>query len=85
MKKLILIPIIACLTGCNTTTFKASKSDGTIVEIRNSRVWWSTEAYAVNLTTNGASLTASKSTVDSAAIGAAVTGAVDGTLKALGK
>jgi len=73
------------LTGCNTTTFKATKADGTSVQITNKRFCWSTENYAATLTTNGASLTASKSNVDSAAIAASVSAAVDVTAKILGK
>ncbi len=86
MKKAILISLpIILLTACNTTNFSATRADGTKVQIVNRRFMWATEAYNATLTTNGASLSASKSTVDSAAIGAAVAGAVDATVKALGK
>jgi len=73
------------LTGCNTTTFKSVKPDGTSIEIINKRVFWSTDQYSAVLTTNGASLTASKSNVDSAAIAASVGAAVDATAKIMGK
>jgi len=86
MKKLIVLPLLAiALSGCNTTTFKATKADGTSVEIVNKRFFWATDNYSAVLTTNGASLTASKSNVDSAAIAASVGAAVDATAKIMGK
>lgn len=79
MKTLILIPIAALLlTGCNTTVFTAKKSDGTTVSISNHRFLWSSDSYSASLTTNGASLTANKSSSDSATIAAIVQGAVAG-------
>lgn len=65
------------LAGCNTTTFERTSPDGSRVSVTNVRAFWSSESYACTITTNGASLTASKSNVDGAAISAAVEGSIN--------
>lgn len=79
MKKIILsFATIALLTGCNTLKFDATKPDGTHVVVNSHRFVWSTEMYSANINSNSASLTASKSSVDAAAIGAAAEGVAKG-------
>lgn len=73
-----LIALALLITGCNTTTFKQTAKDGTTVTIANSRWLWTTESYSVKFDTNGASLTANKSSTDSAAIAAVAEGLVKG-------
>ena len=75
--------VTVLLTGCNTTLFSETKPDGTKISIKNSRVFWSSESYTCQFSTNGASLSASKSTVDSAAISAATQGAINGMASAI--
>ena len=67
------------LTGCNTLTFTAVRPDGTQVTIKSTRVVWSTESYRGEVSGFG-SLTATKSTVDTAAIAAAAEGAARGIM-----
>ena len=76
MKKLFLIPVLALAAGCNTTSFKATKPDGTTVQIVNTRILFSTENYSATLTTNGATLSATKSGVDGEASAAIVAAAI---------
>jgi len=79
MKKIILASFAAVLlTGCNTTVFTAVKSDGTKVSVSNHRFLWTSDSYTATLSTNGASLSANKSSADSATISAIVQGAVSG-------
>jgi hypothetical protein len=73
-----LILIVMLGAGCNTTTFSETRPDGTQVRVTNCRAFWSSETYAATIGTNGASLTANKSSVESAAIAAAVQGAIQG-------
>ena len=77
MKLLLLIPLLS-ITGCCATSFEVTQKDGTKVKWTNYRAVWATDAYTATLTTNGASLTVSKSSVDSAAIQAAANGAAQG-------
>ena len=72
------IGVLAVLTGCNSTSFTATKPDGTIINVKNSRLLWSTEAYAVNLTSNSASLSATKASADAAAFAAIAEGVAKG-------
>lgn len=88
MKKILLIlsllsTLALFVTACNTTSFEATKPDGTHIRITNQRLLWSSDNYAATLGTNGASLTANKSSTDSATIQAIVQGAVAGTGQAL--
>lgn len=83
MKTLFLIGACALLAGCNTTSFTATKPDGTKIAISNNRFLWSSDSYSATLTTNGASLTANKSSADSATIQAIVQGAVAGAGQAV--
>lgn len=84
MKKLLLIPMAALVfCGCNTTSFEATKPDGTHLKIANHRLFWSSDSYTATISTNGASLSANKSTSDSAAIQAIVQGAVAGATQAI--
>jgi hypothetical protein len=76
MKTLILIPILALVAGCNSTSFKATKPDGTTVSISNTRFLFATENYSATLTTNGATLSATKSGVDGEAGAAIVAAAI---------
>lgn len=70
--------LISC-TGCNTTKFIRTDKDGGRIEVVNVRAFWSSESYDCQLSTNGtARLTATKSSVDAAAIQAAAQGAVNG-------
>lgn len=84
MKKLFIASFAAViLTGCNTTVFTAKKADGTTVSISNHRFLWASDSYTATLNTNGASLSANKSSSDSATISAIVQGAVAGAGQAL--
>ena len=75
MKRIAFISLIAAvimLTGCvgiqyTSTTIKEGVTN--TVNIKTSRVFWSTENYNCVINTNGGgTLTANKSNVDSAAI-----------------
>lgn len=83
--KLIALLSLILLTGCNTTSFKVTKPDGTSVTIANTRFLWTTDSYAASFTTNSASLTANKSATDSETIKAVVQGAVAGMAQAAPK
>lgn len=85
MKILIfLIPLVAIICGCNTTTFHVEKSDGSKAIITNSRWFWKTGSYSASLSTNGtATLSASESGVDADAIKAAAAGAAQGVAAGL--
>lgn len=80
MRTLALCAALALCAGCNTVSFQFSKPDGTSVKVWSARAVWNTDSYEATLTTNGASLKATKSGVDAAAIGAATEGAVRGAL-----
>ena len=69
---LALLAVSLC--GCNTTKFTKA-ADGTVT-IENKRLFWSTDSYAANWSTNGASLEVNKSGTDSAALAALVSAAV---------
>lgn len=69
------------LSGCNTITFeKQEVANGATntVRVSNRRVFWNTDSYEATLSTNSASLKASKSSVDSVAIGAVAEGVARG-------
>ncbi len=90
MKKILTIPLIlsalllmTALSACNTTSFEATRADGTHIKITNQRVIWTTDSYAFSLTTNGASLSANKSATDKETIEAIVQGAVAGAGQAM--
>lgn len=80
MKTLILIPLLA-LTGCCYTQFNATRPDGSKVGITNIRWIWTTDGYSANLSTNGLSLTATKSSADAATAGAIAEGVATGMVK----
>ena len=77
-KTLTLIGLAAICTGCNSINFTQTRPDGSSVTIKATRVLWATESYTVTFNTNGATMTAHKSTGDSAAIEAAAAGIVRG-------
>jgi hypothetical protein len=77
-KSLLLLLPVALFAGCCATNFSATKPDGTKVAVSNYRLIWSTEAYNCNISSNSASLTANKSSTDSAAIAAVAQGVVQG-------
>jgi len=83
MKALILLPIALACAGCNSLQFTAEKADGTKVTVKSTRVVWSTEQYNAVVTGFG-SLSATKSSVDAAAIQAAAAGAVQGVMASQG-
>ena len=79
MKKLIVITSAALLlTGCCATKFAFKKPDGSMVSITNYRLFWTTDSYNVSLSTNTATMSANKSTVDSDSIAAVASGVVHG-------
>ena len=78
MKTPILLISLALVAGCNSTRFDAEKPDGTKLHVRNSRLLWSTEAYSVNISSNGASLNATKASADAAAFAAIAEGVAKG-------
>ena len=77
--------LIAIGAGCNTITFSKTQPDGSKTVVVCSRVFWSTENYEATLGTNSATLRATKSGVDAAAISAAAEGAVRGLSSAIAK
>ena len=77
---IIAAGVICC--GCNTTTCKMDRPDGTKISVVNNRFFWSSDSYACTFGTNSASLTANKSNVDASAIAAAVQGAINGAAAA---
>jgi hypothetical protein len=66
---------IVLLTGCNTTRYAETTKDGSHIEVVNSRVFWSSQQYAVTLP-NGAQMSATGSKGDSEAIKAAIEGSI---------
>lgn len=68
--------VLAVCTGCNTTTFDATKPDGTKIHIVNNRLLWTTDSYAAELSGERASLNANKSKTDTEALKAVVEAAV---------
>ena len=80
-KTFALIGLAALACGCNTTHFSVTNFDEQgrktkTVEITNRRALWATEGYSASYNTNGATLTASKSSVDKDALAAIVSAAV---------
>ncbi len=69
---------IVALTGCNTTSYVETSKDGSSKSIQNHRFLWASDSFAAQFGPNGASLTANKSSADSATISAIVQGAVAG-------
>lgn len=84
MKTTLLCCLLALGCGCNVITFEFTRPDGTRVKVAAARAVWSTDSYDASLTTNGASLKAVKSGVNTDAIAAATEGAVRGALSAKG-
>lgn len=76
----ICLMLLAC--GCCYTKFRVKKADGTEVSIENVRAIWTTDSYSATLSTNGAALSANKSSTDKEAIAAIVQGAVQGAAAA---
>jgi hypothetical protein len=77
-----IIGLAAMCCGCNTTTCKMERPDGTKICVVNNRFFWSSDSYMASFGTNSASLTANKSSVDANAIAAAVQGAINGAAAA---
>lgn len=75
--------MMVLLTGCNTTVFTMTKPDGTKVSISNGRLLWTSDSYSATLTTNGASLSANKSSTDSTAMAAVAQGVIQGMAAAV--
>jgi hypothetical protein len=73
--RIILLPLLLC--GCNSVVFE-KQDGGAIVRVKATRVFWATESYEAKLTKDGGSLKASKSTVDSVALGAVAEGVAKG-------
>lgn len=84
MKTLFLIPLVALLAGCNTTTFVQTSKDGSSLSVANHRFLWTSDSFTASFNTNGASLTANKSSADSAAIAAIAQGVAQGLGTAAG-
>ena len=82
MKKVaVLVSLVVAtsmLTGCNTIEFQKTSANGDSLTVRNQRMFWSTDSYEATLGTNSATLKASKSSVDSVAIGAVAEGVARG-------
>jgi hypothetical protein len=78
MRFAISILLMVAATGCNTTRFTATKPDGTIISVRNTRLLWATEAYSVTINSNGATLGATKASADAAAFAAIAEGVAKG-------
>jgi len=86
MKKTLTIIGLALLcAGCNTTRFsRAQVIDGktNITSLVNYRFLWANEGYTMTISSNTASITCQKTSVDSQAIAAGVQGAVQGAMMA---
>jgi hypothetical protein len=81
----VLAAILALgLTGCNTTRYSETSKDGNKVEVVNSRVFWSSQQYAITLP-NGAQMSATASRGDSEAIKAAIEGTANALTAAAAK
>lgn len=60
------LALLLSLCGCNTTKF--TKSPDGAVTIENRRMFWTTDSYECQWSTNGAMLNVNKSGVDTAAL-----------------
>ena len=73
---------LSAFTGCVGIQYTATQTQAGVtnsVSIKANRFFWSTESYVCTLSTNGTgTLQASKSTVDSVALGAVAQGVAQG-------
>lgn len=79
---LCTLSFILVLTGCNTTSFQSVRPDGTYIKVSNQRFFWQTELYALTLSSNSASLKATKANASSDAMGAVAEGVARGIVNA---
>jgi len=81
MRYLCLVLLAFAATGCNTITFTKTEVTATstnTVTVHSARVFWATESYQAELRPDGGSISATKSTVDSVALGAVAEGVARG-------
>lgn len=69
------------LCGCNSIDYTRQEVDGTVVNVKSRRAFWSTDGYTVELGKDSAKLTAKKSRFDEAIVEAATRGAVQGATR----
>ncbi len=81
----ILLLVLSCflVAGCNTTHCRVTTPEGTICDVYNSRLAWTTGEYSVELTGVG-KLSASKSSPDAETAKAIASGVVQGLSQAAG-
>lgn len=75
---LCTLGFILVLTGCNTTSFQAVRPDGTYIRVSNQRFFWQTELYALTLSSNTATLKATKANASADALGSVAEGVARG-------
>lgn len=70
--------LMVALTGCNATRFISAKPDGSVVSVSNQRLFWATESYSLIITSNTATLKATKANASADAMGAVAEGVARG-------
>ncbi len=74
------------LSGCCHTRYDYKSPGGAVVSVVNDRLFWTTDAYAVNFSTNGAaSISVTKSSTDKEAVGAVAQGVASAFINAAPK